>query len=316
MKKTALFSLIITISPALLASCELSDNKSSPSSIVNQYVTGDTRGWQLDETNTGLRGDTANLTALDTAGSDSNLARLEEWGTITVLANVTIENKIITKEMDTGADGITLRHCLIKPDTVGAGMPLVHGLNFTMEDCEIDGSLLEDSAHTAVSTTGIIRRCNIHGMSTGIYLVNMGAATTVCENNYVHDLRYTALHDPHMDGITIRQSTGTGGVVIADNRAICANQLHSTGAFFSQPSAGSIDNIRIEGNLFEGYGYSLSVNNQSTFKYGKNITVKNNRVNAYPGGAGFNIQVPVAEFSENYTYDSNAEDGRGTLATL
>jgi hypothetical protein len=270
-------------------------------------------GWELDETNTGLGGDYFGLTDFDVDGADAALGTLPEWGTLTINAGITIEDRIIRNELDLTAGGITLRRCLIQPTAVGQGMPLVSAGDAVLEDCEIDGSLIADADivyNIAYSGTGSIRRCDIHDAASGIYLNNDGAARSVAENNYVHDLRWVS--PAHMDGITVRGSTGAG-VSILNNRSECGSQDGCTGAFFSQPYNAAIDHMTIEGNLFEGYGYTLYVDNHGN-GYGSDLRVVNNRMDPYDGAWGpfaMDDGVALAEFSENYLYDPAAEDAKG-----
>jgi len=270
-------------------------------------------GWELDETNTGLRGDYSGLVDFDYGGADAALGYLPEWNTLTIYAGAVVENRIIGNELDLTAGGITLRHCLIRPTSVGQGMPLVSGGDAVLEDCEIDGSLIPDEDivyNLAFSGTGSIRRCDIHGAASGIYLNNDGATPSVAENNYVHDLRWVS--PAHMDGMTTRGSTGAG-VSFLNNRSVCNSAEGCTGAFFSQPYNAAIDNLTVRGNLFEGYGYNLYVDNNG-HGYGANLVVVNNRMSPYEGAwgpFGMDDGVTLAEFGENYLYDPGAEDAKG-----
>lgn len=276
------------------------------------------RGWELNETNTGLKGDYSNLTDFDAEG-DADLGYIPEWNTLTLYDNATIENRIISNEVACGANNI-IRHCLIRPASVGNGMPIINGTSLVIEDCEIDAGLLTNASHIGVSLTGSIKRCNIHGMSTGIYINNTDSIQSVCENNYIHDLVYTEGSDAHMDGITVRASSGTGGILILNNRAITDNESHTTGAFFSQPYNGLIENMTVEGNLFEGCGYCLYIDNHGS-GYGTNLYIINNRMNPYSCAWGPLAvdplgSVTITQFSENYIYDPDAEDGKGSPVSL
>ena len=275
-------------------------------------------GWELDATNTGLRGDYSGLTDFDYDGADAALGTLPEWNTLTIYAGATVEDRIISNELDLTAGGITLRRCLIRPTSVGQGMPLVSAGDAVLEDCEIDGSLIADADivyNIAVSGTGSIRRCDIHDAASGIYLNNDGATPSVAENDYVHDLRW--ISPAHMDGITVRGSTGAG-VSILRNRSECGSQDGCTGAFFSQPYNAAIDHLEIRGNLFAGYGYTLYVDNHGN-GYGSDIRVVDNRLDPYDGAWGpfaMDDGVTLAEFSDNYLYDPSADDAKGAPVTF
>lgn len=322
MKKLSIILFFIIPAFTSCISCQwnfLGDDKNKTNSNSNNNESAELKGWELNESNTGLKGDYSKLTELDINGADEALGYLPAWGTLTIYANKTIENKIIRDELDLSAGGITLRKCLIKPASVGTGMSVVHGSDFILENCEIDGSLLSDTSHTAISiTTGSCYRSNIHGISTGIYIAKTGSATSYFVNNYIHDLSYTEGSGAHMDGITVRQNDGKGELIIKNNRVICGNADHSTGAFFSQTSAGSIDYVTISNNLFEGYGYCFYLdNNGDNGSYGSNIVIDNNRMNAYSGAAGpVIVEITGAVFTDNYRYDPDADDCKGTIIKL
>ena len=330
LKTLSVVSLFLVLIVSSSIQCQwkaAGDNHSSNSVIIDDAGDavaddgdGVLEGWEITKSNTGLKVDYSDLTAIDMNGADAALGTLNTYGSLTVItfnANVTIENKIITSELNLGAGGITLKNCLVKPAVVGNGMSIIHGIDCTIEDCEIDGSSLTNTDHITVSLSGSIRRCNIHGMSSGISIVNTGPVTSYCSGNLIHNLSYTEGSDAHMDGITVRISNGTGGIVIENNRSICSNAGHSTGAFFSKATAGNINNIRIERNLFEGYGYCLCVDDSGSYGYGTVIIISSNRINPYTGGAGpVNIEITSAEFDENYLYNSGAMEGKGTQINL
>lgn len=138
-------------------------------------------GWKLNETNIGLAGvglDEEDLTLLDLNGEDSAYGVIQPWNTWELYDDVVIEDKIITYELACGANNI-LRRCLIRPTGVGNGMPIVSGLNLTIEDCTIDASLLDDKNHIGLSLSGIAKRNNLLNMSTGIYAVNTTSDQTI-----------------------------------------------------------------------------------------------------------------------------------------
>jgi hypothetical protein len=267
------------------------------------------KGWELDETNSGLRGNYTGLTTIN----PSEYGRIDEGGQLLVNANAVIENKIIPYQCTLSAGNITIRNCLIQPTTVGNGVPFVTATMATIEDSEIDGSLMSDAVmgmSIAFAGSGTILRCNIHDASSGISINNSDASPSIAEGNYIHDLRYVS--PAHMDGITTRVSAG-GGTVIRNNRSVVDSTV-STGALFVQSTYGVIDNLLIEGNLLEGYSYNLSMG-ISTYSYGGNVGVVDNRFNPYPGGFGArSIQsgIVITEWSENYIYDSAADGCMGT----
>ncbi len=285
------------------------NNLSTQYDVAILYAGTDLKGWELNETNTGLKGDYSKLTEFN-----ASLGKLaSSGGPLYLPAGIKISDKILRYQLFLDAGGIIIERCLIRPVGVGKGMPLITAGNAIIRDSEIDGSLIPDERivySIAYSGHGNIERCNIHHAATGIFINNKGSKISVAQGNYIHNLRWVS--PAHMDGITVRRSDGKG-LIIRNNRSICDSVKGSTGALFIQPYQGFIDNVVIEGNLLEGYGYNLYLEYRG-HRYGSNIRVINNRFNAYPRSAG-----PVAidggpgwqEWSENYFYNKDAEDGKG-----
>ncbi|MBN2403120.1 MAG: hypothetical protein JXN64_12060 [Spirochaetes bacterium] len=278
------------------------------------YAGTDLKGWELNETNTGLKGDYSKLTEFNVS-----LGKLaSSGGPLYLPAGIKISDKILRYQLFLDAGGITIERCLIRPVGVGKGMPLVTAGNAIIRDSEIDGSLIPDERivySIAYSGHGIIERCNIHHAATGIFINNTGSKISVAQGNFIHNLRW--ISPAHMDGITVRRSDGKG-LIIRNNRSICDSVRGSTGALFIQPYQGFIDNVLIEGNLLEGYGYNLYLEYRG-HRYGSNIRVINNRFNAYSGSArtvGVDGGPGWHEWSENYIYKKDASDGRGKAVTL
>ena len=314
MDKKKLQAILFILLAASAFNCTLDEsNDRIKTELDPLYPETELKGWELDETNTGLKQDYSGLTDFDAAGADASSGYLPEWGTLTLYAGATVTDRIISNELNLEAGGITLRRCLIRPVSVGMGMPLIVAGNAVLQDCEIDGSLIPDANivySIAFSGTGIIERCDIHDAATGIFINNNSRKISVAQGNYIHDLRW--ISPAHMDGMTIRGSSGAG-LIMRNNRSICGSSEGSTGALFIQPYSSYIDNVLIKGNLLEGYGYTLSLEDRG-YGYGENMRAINNRFNPYPGSWG-----PVAvdggpgwyEWTDNYRYDSSAEDGRG-----
>jgi len=273
-------------------------------------------GWDLDKKNTGLRGNYSGLKKLDLNGADSGVGRMN-GNTLFVNAGKTIENRIIPCPLNLEAGGITIRKCLIQPLEVGRGMPYIKCENSTLEDSEIDGSKMPGNVmgmSIAFAGSGKILRCDIHHASTGISINNASNTVSVAESNYIHDLVY--VEPAHIDGITTRISSGAG-TTIRNNRIVINSKI-ATGGIFIQTTFGRIDNLTIEGNLIEGYGYNLAMD-KSRFDYGKNIKIKNNRFKPYQGGLGVvSIQagINIADGSGNCLYEASSKDGKGKAVSV
>ncbi|MBN2403127.1 MAG: hypothetical protein JXN64_12095 [Spirochaetes bacterium] len=274
------------------------------------------KGWELNLTNTGLGGNYNNLTAIN----PSSVGRLSDGVLYVTISNVTIEDKLISNQINVeSASNVNFFRCLIKPCGVGSGMPAISDPNgaLTLIDCEIDGSDISNSQVTyciGYSGFGSIIRCNIHHVASGLKIGNKNSVQSVAEQNYIHDLRW--ISPAHMDGITIRQSNGSGGCLIKNNRAITGSAAGSTGACFIQAQT-YVNNVIVEGNLWEGYGTNLALEANSG-GYGNNMIARNNRFNAYTsngevyvsGGGGW------SEWTENYINDPSAVDNKGAVVNI
>lgn len=304
--------LLILISIIILCETALLPRTKNFIPVKKTQPNAELMGWQLDKTNTGIA--RAGLTEkqlkpLDFSSGPDKGKGVTNYqgvnGNIYINANQTIENKIISPsyQLHITAGNVTLRNCIIRPTNVGRGLPLIVGENATVENCNIDATQL-GIVGIAISMTGTIRGCNIWGSSTGISINNSSSKLSICEGNYIHDLE--GHEGAHMDGITTRMSSGKG-VTIRNNRVDVTWKTPSmvTGAMFIQSQAGPIDNLTIENNLFEGHGYNLSMG-ISSYKFGSNVSIINNRFNPAKGGWGaVAIQngIKIAVDRENHYYD-------------
>lgn len=270
-------------------------------------------GWLLTTNNIGLKGDYSALTEL----TNYTGIGYESDGVLYVTqSGITITNKLIPYQCNIeSASNVVFDKCLIKPGGVGPGMPAISDPNgaLTLQDCEIDGTDISDARIVyciGYSGFGSVIRTNIHHVATGIKGGNKNSKQSVYENVYVHDLRW--ISPAHMDGITIRQSNGSGGCLIKNGRYIVASSEGVTGACFLQ-GQNAINNITVEGNMLEGYGYCLALE-ANTGGY-SNVVASNNRMTPYSagqyayvtGGSGWDT------WSENYAYNgSNPPDYKGT----
>jgi hypothetical protein len=190
----------------------------------------------------------------------------------------------------------------------------------TISNSEFDGSLL--GAQEAAFTTAFIgiadlKNNYIHGFGSGIGLMNTGTSlSSTVEGNYVTQLRAYgdgATSGNHSDGFTIRDfdaSSAPGRTVVVQNNRFDCNSGNDTEALFLQTYAGRIDNVTITGNLLEGGGYQLGLN-QLNAPY-SNIMATNNRLTntgygaAYvQGGGGW------TQWSQNYVNDTTKTDNVG-----
>lgn len=292
--------------------------------IITDGDLGSTYGWQLTKT----------LVGLNKYGI--NGSRLPEYtGSSKPIAGAVIRRKRITKPLDLSNGNITIDTCFVQPKTVGAGLPILSTFNFntvqpgngpvTITDCTIDGSALtlqQSAGSLAVQVVGTVTGNYIRGFGSGIAVMGVGTQyNTTIEHNYVTAL--TAYGDPdtdgnHSDAFTVRDFSIADDparqLIVRNNRFDCSSG-NDTGACFIQTSAGNIYNVTLEGNLLEGGGYNLGLNQMGSNTYGA-LTATNNRFTptgfgtvTMSGGAGFSA------WTENYLNDANQTDNKGAVVT-
>lgn len=296
-------------------------------SVITDPPTGTLMGWQLTAANTGL------------AAHGLTCAGLQLYtGNTKPAAGTVISQKRIVDQLDLSNGDIIIEKSCIQPTTVSAGLPMLNTTNnnvcnssgcapasgpVTVRDSEFDGSQL--TAYQAAFTgplTGIatLQRNYVHDVGSGFALMNTGKQfSSIVEGNYITKLRAYgdgATTGNHSDGFTIRdfdasQNT-TRTVVVRNNRFDCSSG-NDTGAFFIQTYAGNIQNVTVSGNLLEGGGYTLGLNEAFGNSY-SNVVAINNRFSptgwgaAYvQGGAGWN------QWTENYRNDPTKPDNKGTV---
>lgn len=314
MKNTIKLIIACFIAVCTLVSCAYDGEIHTE--LASLYPESSLKGWQLDENNTGLRGDYSKLTVLDpySVGTITN-------NTLYITSpNITISDKRIEYTIIVDAPGVTIRNCLIIPTAGGsAGVPFVQVDNATIIDTDVDCSLIDINAFGACITVSgqncIIESCNISGGGTGISIQNTSdTMVSVAEGNYIHGLRSIA-GVSHNDGLTIRISTGIG-VIVRNNclRVDPADPAQATGPLFIQ-AQGHIDNVLVEGNLLQGYGYATALD-YNTGGYGYNMRAVNNRFDpwngtnwsaAISGGPGWHI------WEDNFLYNKKAVNYRGAV---
>lgn len=274
-------------------------------------------GWQVDATTVGLAPLGLSCDTLPTYSGPEKPP-----------AGAVISERRVTKPLDLSAGGIIIERSCIQPTGVGQGMPILTtydynlvkpGLKVTIRDSEIDGSKL--SQKEAAYATGFIGIADmtgnyIHHLGSGLALYHTGSTDSVLvERNYVTDmLGYgnPATDGNHSDAFTIRDfdasRTPSRQAIIRNNRFDC-DSPNATGALFIQPYAGRIDNVLIEGNLLEGYGWLLALEWKAGYS---NVRAINNRFSVSGFGAVYEDGGPGwAEWRDNHHFDPAAADGKG-----
>ena len=286
--------------------------------IVGAPSAGTVYGWQLTRHNTGL------------AKFGINGERLPLYtGLMKPAAGTVIRGKKITTALDLSSGNITIERCLIQPTSSGAFVLEGFDVNnmvpaptpVTIRDCTIEASAMSEynaAWSTGIRALGTISGNFISGFSAGIAIMGLGTQLDcMIEGNYVTDILSwgnPATDGNHCEAFTIRDfsqaSVPTRQMTVQNNRFDC-NTANSSGACFLQTFSGRIDGPLLQGNLLEGNGYLLTLN-QLNHPY-SNVRFTNNRFNpigAYgthnvQGGSGFSV------WNNNFLNAPGQPDNRG-----
>ncbi len=309
--------LLLTL--VLLGACSAAPPTKSEPAASSSSVGTPGAGWLVTAENVGLRSQGLSCSGLPVY-----------TGPRDVVAGTTISGQRITHPLNVSAGSITIERSCMQPTVADPGLPLVATTNYntlrpaagvvTIRDSEFDGSRLGgQAAAQATAFLGVANLLNnyVHGFGSGLALMDTGTRLDVLvEHNYVTGLVAWgdgATTGNHSDAFTIRDFDGrhraARRAIVRNNRFDC-NSGNDTGALFIQTFAGRIDNVTIEGNLLEGGGYQLGLN-QANHPYGA-MRASNNRFTGTGYGPAY-VQNGSgwSEWVDNYRYDPAAPDGRG-----
>lgn len=283
-------------------------------------------GWQITADNTGLKPHGLTCSALPAYTGPSR-----------PVAGTVISGQRITGAMYLTAGNITIEKSCFQPTAIAKGIAIVNTADsdqgkltpgpgpVVIRDSEFDGSKL--SAELAAWATGFIgvadlQRNYFHDLGSGAALMRTGTnQNTLVEGNYVTGLRAwgnPATDGNHNDAFTIRDFDVTGNAnrtaIVRNNRFDCDGG-NDTGAFFIQTYAGPIGNVTISGNLLEGGGYQMALE-EKNYPY-SNMRLTNNRMSGTGWGAGYVSRGEGwRQQSDNYVYDPTKTDGKGRAVSF
>lgn len=285
------------------------------------------RGWQLTPTNVGLAPHDLVCSRLPLymgssrpgTGAVITGVRIEKHLDLT-LGNITIEKSCIVPK-STGVLG-SLVSTTVCPKDCNLGMPA--GAKATIRDSEISGQNLPASqiaSSCAFDGVADLARNYIHDIGSGICFRETGLELSpVVEQNYVHRLRHAG--EAHHDAATIRDfrknAANTRTVTFRNNRfdsttnVDAASHPFQTGALFIQPTwAGfGIHNVVVEGNLLEGGGINLALE-QSKGGNSNTRAVDNRFRSTEHGEAHVSGSPGWSQWSGNHRFDPARPDGAG-----
>lgn len=298
-------------------------------------------GWQLTSTNTGLAPQGLTCMGLPLYSGPAKLT-----------AGQTYTGLRFESALDLSAGNVVVEKSCIKPRNTGvlfslASTTFCHsycetnlpaGTRATVRDSEFDGSYISN-ANVAGSCafdgiadlyrnymhdvgSGICFRATDRDAKAGSWAANR-STSAVISGNYVTRLRHSG--EAHHDGGTVRdfrKDTSNSRSLVFINNRFDSQPINvtdwQTAAFVVQPtySGYSINNVWLDGNLFEGRSYNLTLE-QAGGGY-SNVHSTNNRfwqpTNCGGGCYGHSSVVGGPGWSEwlnNYKLDTSAVNAQG-----
>lgn len=324
---------VLTMNAGKVADFAGNVNQASTSTDNSVQYTAPTSivGWQLTSANTGL--------APHGLACDS----LPEYtGPAKVPAGTTISQKKITKSLVLAEGGVTIERSCFKPAASDYTMAQTYDNDActndgclpppslsVIRDSEFNGSALDanpndtyNRAHvTAFKGIATLQRNYVHDVGSGMGILASGTQLdALVEQNYVTGLKSWgngATDGTHSEAFTIRDFDGTqrpARTGIVRNNRFNVDGGNETGALFIQ-AMGNVNNVTVEDNLMEGYGYQLQLmiwDWASPGTHYSNMKAINNRFSGSGYGAS-SVQSGTGwtVWQNNYYNNVNATNNQG-----
>lgn len=278
-------------------------------------------GWQRSAANTGL------------ASAGLSCSKLPAYtGANPIPAGSVVSGvRFTSAPIDLSKGNITIDRSCFQPTSIGSVLPfatttgsvcggtgcVIALFQVTISNSEFDGSLLSaQSAATSACFAGIANLTSTycHGASSGIVLTNTGNyLNATISGNYVAGLAPGSLSNAFaVQGFDA--TTNPNRALTVSNNRFDARSGNDNAAFFVQPSGAKITNLTASGNLLEGNGYNLLLN-QSTYPY-SNLSFTNNRFLPLGSGAArVNGGDGWASWGQNYLNDPSKPNYQGAAVS-
>lgn len=288
---------------------------------------GSLMGWQLNATNVGLAPFGLKCSSLPRYTGSLTPAAGSRISGVRIVGHLDLRNGDIIVERSciqpaVGAQAESGTASIVSNFVCGSdSCPVISDKTIVIRDSEIDASAAPASqiaSACAFRGVGTLQRNYMHGMGSGICFYGTGTKhDAIAEQNYVTDMR--SYGSSHNEAATIRD------LVLDQNPNRVArftrNRLDIDGGnvsagLFIQPTGEDIGNIRVDGNLIEGGGYNLFLNQPGSGGKYSNARAIDNRFastgwgpSAVQGGPGW------VQWSDNYRYDAAAPNARGAAVS-
>jgi len=213
---------------------------------------------------------------------------------------VTISGLDIKGTVYINAANVTLEDCKITSNAFYI-VKIKDGVTgVTVQDCEINGTGANNEGSNGIAGQGTFLRNNIYNVENGI---TIQGNNSVIQDNYIHNLK--ASGSPHYDGIQI--DGGVSNVTISHNTVI--NDYGQTSAVMIDNYFGPVSNVKVDGNLLIGGGYTIYSDGQFTGGSITGVSITNNHIGgAQWGDTYFRGNSPA--------YSGNVSDGESIESTL
>jgi hypothetical protein len=166
-------------------------------------------------------------------------------------AGAVVDGLLVDGSITVRANNVTIRNTKIVGGGIDNGNGEVAGT--LIQDVEIDGG--SDSGFLAgISYSGFtVMRANIHHVGVGVH----ANSDVVMQDSYVHDIVVEG--DPANGGSHNEAFLSNGGtnITVTNNRLSSGDEPNVSSALSLYGDFGRIDNVLVQGNLFNGGGYCV-----------------------------------------------------------
>ncbi|AXE38683.1 DUF4082 domain-containing protein [Acidipropionibacterium virtanenii] len=284
-------------------------------------------GWQLNARNVGLAPFGLSCSSLPLYTGSLTPAAGTRISGVRIVGGLDLRNGDIVVERSciqprSGATAASGTAAIVSNFVCGAdSCPVISQKSIIIRDSEIDASGVPASqiaAACAFRGAGTLQRNYMHGMGSGICFYGTGMKhDAIAEQNYVTGLR--SYGQSHNEAATLRdfmRDENPDRVARFTRNRFDIADGNVTAGLFIQSTGEDIDTVLVDGNLIEGGGYNLFLNQPSSGGTYRDARAVNNRFlstgwgpSSVQGGPGW------AEWRDNYRYSPAATAARGAAVT-
>ncbi|SHJ57084.1 hypothetical protein SAMN02745244_02791, partial [Tessaracoccus bendigoensis DSM 12906] len=284
-------------------------------------------GWELDAQNVGLAPLGLSCYSLPLYTGSLTPAAGARISGVRIVGHLDLRNGDIVVERSciqpaAGASANNSTGALVSNFVCGRdSCPVISDKSVIIRDSEFDATGVPASqiaAACAFRGAATLQRNYMHGMGSGICFYGTGMKhDAIAEQNFVTNLR--SYGESHNEAATVRDfmlDENPNRIARFTNNRLDIAEGNVTAGLFIQSTGEDIDSLVVEGNLIEGGGYNLFLNQPSSGGKYSNVRAINNRFrstgwgpSAVQGGPGWSV------WTNNYRYDSSKVNAQGAVVT-